>query len=195
MHLSDIAIIFATILGPILAVQAQRIVDLHRERRKAKDNIFRTLMATRGTRLSPEHVRALNMVELEFEDKRSKPVREAWRAYNNHLNTRMADDALWSNKMVDLLVDMLYEMKKYLKYPDFDKTQIRTSWYAPVAHNTLEEENTAIRGSLIKVLKGESALVIAPEEPNVRRAGVSQGQSPGASPQMHTPGSPPKPTS
>jgi hypothetical protein len=54
---------------------------------------------------------------------------------------------------------MLHEMAKYLRYP-FDKAQIRTSAYAPVAHGTLEEEADTIRKLFIKLLKGESALAI-----------------------------------
>jgi hypothetical protein len=160
MQIGDVAIVFATLLGPILAVQAQRWIDVHRERRKARDQLFRSLMATRGAILSPEHVRALNLIELEFGKSQSqRQIIEAWRAYLTHLNTKMSDDEAWGNKRVDLLVEMLHEMANYLGYP-FDKTQIRTSAYAPVAHSTLEEEGDQIRKLFVKLLRGESALAI-----------------------------------
>ena len=52
--------------------------------------IFRTLMATRATRLSAEHVQALNGIELTFYGggKKEKKVLEAWKAYHDHLNTK-----------------------------------------------------------------------------------------------------------
>jgi hypothetical protein len=66
MTLSDGLIIIAILIAPFLAVFAQRQIDLWREQRQRKLWVFKTLMATRGRTLSPEHVQALNMIELEF---------------------------------------------------------------------------------------------------------------------------------
>jgi hypothetical protein len=165
MTISDFAIVFATLLGPVLAIQAQRWIEVHRERRRAKDQIFRTLMATRAASLSQEHVRALNLIELEFgRGKKEKAIMEAWRSYHAHLNTRMSDDEAWGNRRLDLFIDLLHEMAKYLEYP-FDKTQIRTSVYALVAHGAYEEEAEQIRKLLLKLLKGESSLPVSEGPP------------------------------
>ncbi len=63
-----IATIFATLLSPLLAVRVQKLIEKHSEKRNIKVNIFTELMATRSTaaRLSNEHVRALNMIDLAF---------------------------------------------------------------------------------------------------------------------------------
>ena len=66
MKFSEVLTILAVILGPILAVQAQKAIERWRERRNRKLWVFKTLMATRGSRLSPNHVQALNMIDLEF---------------------------------------------------------------------------------------------------------------------------------
>jgi len=59
MQVSEILIVCATVVGPILAVQAQKAVERARERRGRKAWLFHSLMATRAARVSPEHVQAL----------------------------------------------------------------------------------------------------------------------------------------
>ncbi|WP_406935450.1 DUF6680 family protein [Acinetobacter seifertii] len=61
---SDLAIIFATLLGPILAIQIQKLIEKRNFAHTRKVVLFEQLMATRATRLSPEHVRALNMIDI-----------------------------------------------------------------------------------------------------------------------------------
>ena len=58
--------ISAIIIGPILAVQVQKLIERYKEKNDRKLNIFKTLMATRGARVSFEHVRALNMIDTEY---------------------------------------------------------------------------------------------------------------------------------
>ena len=97
MDISDIVMIFAVILGPILAVQTQKYIELIQETEKRKLHIFRTLMSTRATRLSQEHVTALNMIDIEFygkkyfgkrlQSKSEKKIIQLWQVYNNYLNT------------------------------------------------------------------------------------------------------------
>ena len=66
LELKDWATIVAALLGPVLAVQAQKAVESLREKQRRKAFLFEQLMATRAARLAPEHVRALNMVDLVF---------------------------------------------------------------------------------------------------------------------------------
>jgi hypothetical protein len=76
--------IAATVIGPIAAVQAQKWVEKFRERRNEKMRVFAALMYTRGTRLSLEHVQALNRIELAFH--KDPKVMAAWRAYLDNLS-------------------------------------------------------------------------------------------------------------
>ena len=66
MGLNESLMIASTLLGPILAVQAQKWVERARTSGDRRDWIFTTLMATRQTRLSTEHVRALNLIDLAY---------------------------------------------------------------------------------------------------------------------------------
>src|SRR5579862_8591689 len=104
--------IVAIILGPILALGAQRVLDWLREKRNRKLRLFRELMVTRYMRLSPRHVEALNMVPLEFKNEgNEKKVLDAWKEYLDHLGTDSTQDTnAWAKTGFDLLVDLLFEM-------------------------------------------------------------------------------------
>jgi hypothetical protein len=164
MDSSSVAIVIATVMGPILAVQAQKYLERHRDQKRAKDTIFRVLMATRASRLTPDHVQALNGIELAFYGggEKEKRVREAWRAYHHHLNDksyqpdRMGD---WEVRQIDLLIDLLHEMAVCLGY-DFDKTHLKNSWYSPVAHGTIEQEWNVIRGGMAEILTGKRSFPV-----------------------------------
>jgi hypothetical protein len=120
--LSDVALIAATMAGPVLAVQAQKWIERSRANGERREAIFKALMATRGGRLlSPQHVEALNMIELEFRRERFwfdrfRDVREAWRTYLDHLNAPIATDPSgaerWREKRDDLLASLLSAMGK-----------------------------------------------------------------------------------
>jgi len=64
MTISDWLMISAVLTGPILAVQVQKFIESWREAKQRKIYIFKTLMATRGTTLSPRHVEALNIIDV-----------------------------------------------------------------------------------------------------------------------------------
>jgi hypothetical protein len=86
--------IFALIAGPVVAVYVTRWFDRSRAAKERQLDVFRELMRTRrGTlALSPDHVKALNLVEIEFYG--SSSVLDAHRALLGHFYA--ADGALAS---------------------------------------------------------------------------------------------------
>lgn len=72
MTISDILMIIAVLVAPFFAVYVQKKIETWKSQRDTKLWIFKTLMATRGATLSPQHVQALNMIDLEFSDKDKK---------------------------------------------------------------------------------------------------------------------------
>ena len=69
MTLSEWLTLLAIVLGPLFGVWLARHMQdraIYRERRM---DIFRTLMRTRRTPMWPDHVGALNLVEIEFSEK------------------------------------------------------------------------------------------------------------------------------
>ena len=86
MNMSNILTILAILLSPFIAVFVQRLIDIKREKRGQKLWIFRTLMATRGNKISLEHVQALNSIELFFDKSgKEKNIIEKWNEYLDHL--------------------------------------------------------------------------------------------------------------
>jgi len=66
MELKDWITILAIIIGPILAVQAQKVLENSRIKKQRRLHLFHTLMSTRASRVSNAHVSALNMIDIEF---------------------------------------------------------------------------------------------------------------------------------
>lgn len=159
MTISDWIMIGAVFSGPIVAVQLTRYLDNKASTRQRKQDIFKTLMSTRQYATNWNHVMTLNLIDLEFNSKKSKEkeVVEAWKAYLDLLNTKIKDLEQWDNKRVELLVDLLHKMSIVLGY-DFDKTHIKNSSYSPVAHGDFENEHALIRKGLIEIIKGDKNL-------------------------------------
>src|SRR5580704_11566902 len=110
--MTDILTIVALIMGPVLAVQAQKVIDRAREGKNRRLWVFKTLMATRHATLSIDHVSALNRIDLEFVDnKKYHKVLEAWRQYFDNLSVSVKTEheiSVWSARNDDLLAELLF---------------------------------------------------------------------------------------
>lgn len=159
MTISNWLMITAVFLGPIIAVQLTRYLDNKKEIRERKLWIFKTLMATRSSILSPHHVEALNRIDLEFDSKskKEKEVIDAWKAYLDLLGyTQIARDQ-WTIRRIEHLVELLHKMAQVLDY-EFDKTHIKNSSYYPIGYNQIEEDQTAIRRGLKELIEGKRVI-------------------------------------
>lgn len=155
---TDVAIIFATLVGPILAVWASE----WRQRQKAASDrrewVFRTLMTTRGAKLSPEHVAAINHIEFAFPKGQYPEVDDARALYRKHLrspdsvSSELAVRQAWFNRTNELFSDMLHLMAKALGV-QFPKSEITEESYHPDAYLLSENELNEIRSLLLEVLK------------------------------------------
>lgn len=164
--------IFAVIAGPILAVQAQKYIESIRESKNRKLRIFHTLMSTRATRLAPDHVAALNMIDIEFYGKTrfgkrnqsigEKKITNAWKVYNDHLNNKASEERIdaWIDKSDELFTSLLYSMAQYLGY-EFDEVQLKRDCYRPIAHGDIENEQHKLRQGLVAVLEGNKSIPMA----------------------------------
>lgn len=171
IEIKDWVTISAIIIGPILAIQAQKFIESARYKKLRRLNLFHTLMSTRATRVSNEHVAALNMIDIEFygrklfghrfQTPKEKSITNAWKNYNDQLNTRYTPEqfAMWADKGDELFTTLLYKMSNTLGY-DFDEVQLKRDCYRPVAHGNLEEEQHKLRTALIEVMEGRKPLPI-----------------------------------
>ncbi len=154
-----VALIVATVVGPVAAVQAQKWVEKFRETRQEKLRVFAALMYTRGTRLSLEHVQALNRIELAFhQDPR---VMSAWRGYIDNLNQAVSADTqayVWGERE-RLFIDLLFEMSHLLGYP-FSRTDIKNGTYRPAVQGSLETAHLKAMALIEKIADGHGALPV-----------------------------------
>lgn len=181
MTVSDIMIVLATIIGPVAAVQVQKLVERARERRGKKLWIFQTLMATRAVRaVSNEHVQALNLIELFFDgkSKKEKAVRDAWASYldffNNKVGTGQTEEFYDAHNQrgINHLVALLKTLSTTLGY-DFNEVQLKRGAYNPQGHEDDRVNQVAIQKGLAALLSGRQtvkmdvvSLPISPEALN-----------------------------
>ncbi|MFA5039102.1 MAG: DUF6680 family protein [Candidatus Omnitrophota bacterium] len=169
MYINDVLMISAVLVAPFFAVCAQRQIDLIREKRVQKLWVFRTLMGTRGNKVSLEHVQALNSIELFFNDEREyKPILDKWNEYLDHLTTQgppannpdfKTELISWGIKADDLLAELLLAMGKSLGF-NFDKVKIKRGIYSPVAHGDENNDKQTIRKGFAEILRGKACLPI-----------------------------------
>ena len=181
--------VLAILLAPLVALQISAWLNEIKEVKKRKMDIFRTLMATRAAGLSPQHVEALNRIDVEFyaDDKKTKKVFDAWKIYHDHLNigqpaelieevgiikdekTKQEEEAkrekrekeweTWSAKKGGLLTDLLYEMALYFGY-SFDKVHIKRGHYYPRAYGDIDFELMTIRKGLVRIFENKASFPI-----------------------------------
>ncbi|WP_408361166.1 DUF6680 family protein [Paraburkholderia sediminicola] len=174
MEAKDWVIVGATIAGPILAVQAQKLVERTRASAQRRDWIFSTLMATRQARVSVDHVRALNMIDLAFygrrvlgkvwRSKRLQAVLDAWHDYHAHLTlpqqNRPANEGEqrdWNGRYDELFTNLLDRLAAAMNYK-FERAALKGGSYSPEAHGTVELQQQAMRHLAIEVLAGNKPL-------------------------------------
>ncbi len=169
MHISDWIMIGAVLLAPVIAIQVQKFIENYKEKRGRRLAIFRTLMATRATAMAPQHVEALNMIDIEFYG--INKITDAWKVYLDHLGSYPKPDETdytakldaCTKKSQDLLVDLLHEMSKELNY-NFDKVHLRRAVYIPQGHAEIEFEQNVIRRSMVDMFLGNKTFPVTIKE-------------------------------
>lgn len=178
---ADVAIVIATLMGPLFAVQVQVWLERMRARRYRREQVFFALMRTRASSLVPEHVHALNAVPIEFYGK--KDITAAYKDYIAHVNLPQTDPTAWGARRVDLFMDLLHKIATELRYK-FTVAQLKGEFYAPRWQFDLEGEQVAIRQGILKIIQGEAALPMDvksfPADPEAQAAmkAVLKGEAP-----------------
>jgi hypothetical protein len=157
------AIVFATLFGPILAVLVTRSIDKRGQRRARQMEVFRALMRSRRSALSPEYVTGLNTIEVEFAG--VKPIENAQRELFRHLSL-YPQPSDWLDRLRRLQTRLLFAMAKYLGY-EMEQLDVLEGGYLPQAWGNAEEEQTALRRALLQLLAGTQRLRVelAPPSP------------------------------
>lgn len=143
-------------------------------------------MATRGSRLADDHVRALNSIDLVFfggrvfgrawRSKQAQVVIDSWHEYHRHLNPpeperpKTQDETTkWLAKGEELFLNLLGAIAVATGH-EFTRDVLRTGGYSPQAHASRELEQEALRRMLIEVLTGARSVPL-----DVKSVPVNQG--------------------
>lgn len=158
-----IATIVAVILGPILAVCVTRYIDESRLKQTRRMDVFRTLMRTRRMRLNPDHVGALNLVEIEFYGENA--VIESWKAYWTHLRQALPVDPNQQQQFLrdqeGLLTKLLHAIAKTLEF-NIEQLEIFEGGYVPQGWVDDDQSVRVMRALILEILNGRRGLPIVP---------------------------------
>jgi hypothetical protein len=168
---SEWVTIAATLLGPILAVQAQKAVESLKQLHEHKLNVYRTLMSTRAhiSRTSVEHVRALNFIDLAFYGRRlfwtipwqtekEKTVIESWKLYLDVLSIPVEQmGPNWLDDRDARFVTLLNVMGNAVGF-SVGELEIKRGVYSPQIHSDVDAKQGKLLDSAIAVLSGDQAL-------------------------------------
>lgn len=169
MNIAEIVIstltIIAILAGPVLAVRVTRYLDDRKLKQERRMDVFRTLMRTRRVTLSPDHVGALNLVEIEFQDE--KDVISAWRAYFGDLGEKWPSNLTLEELQgreearSALLTRLLHAMAKALNF-EMEQLDIFQGGYAPKGWYDDEQVLRDLRHHLLQIVSGQRAFPVMP---------------------------------
>jgi hypothetical protein len=165
---TDWLTLLAIVVGPILAIAGQLWYQRRKELRDAKVGVFRVLMSFRNAQLSPDFVKALNLIDLVFY--KDEAVRERWRKLweflNNKDNFSVPRSSESIEKQRDLTAQLLSTMARELGF-EFDHTALKDGAYRPQHHDDEQAEFAALRQGLIAALndKGSLNVKVIPNPP------------------------------
>ncbi|MBP1297417.1 DUF6680 family protein [Bradyrhizobium elkanii] len=167
-------VVFATLVGPVLAVQTQKTIERATARRDRRNRIFVALMANRATRLADDFVKALNLIDIEFLPgwfgrAKDLAVLSAWHELLGVFSNGPpagADAGLhfsWNLQVEDRLVDLLAAIAAATGY-SLTREQLRRGVYHPQGTAEREQAWLATLDGLRKVFTGQAPIPMAVKE-------------------------------
>jgi hypothetical protein len=114
-------------------------------------------MRTRKNALQPDHVNALNLVEIEFHN--AEPVLAAYRNLMRHINSGGVADEQWVNKHRSFLTKLLSAMATNLGYK-IEQLDVFEGGYYPSGWGAESEQQLAMRLGLLELLSGKRSLPV-----------------------------------
>ena len=156
-----VANLLAVLLSPLVAVLVSMWLQDRKERRQNQLRILGTLIATHHEPLSPDSIRALNVIDLVFHDKPS--VRRLWREYFEMVsNEGLNNPQGWAQrnkKNLELITEMAKALGfgKAIGYLDVDRV------YLPVGIWTQTQMNQELQAELLRVMKSTARFEVQPK--------------------------------
>jgi hypothetical protein len=150
--------ITAIVLGPILALFAQRVLDTLRETKKRRVGLFFTLLTTRASPLAQAHVQALNSIDIVFAKDGDRPIRDAWQRVREQMSLDPTRPD-WFDRLNDLKCDLLQVMGGAVGF-DFTVDYLKRQGYLPKHYTDMEQDQLVIRQRMAKALTDDGIKVV-----------------------------------
>ena len=153
--------VFAVLLSSVIAVLITFYLQNRREKRQQRLTILGTLIATRHSPVTEEHVRALNMIDVVFHD--CSKVRQLWREYFDMVCNRGLDNevgfAARQKKNLELITEMARTLGygKAITHLDMDRV------YYPIGLGDQSKKSAELLDELLRVLKGSKGIEFIPK--------------------------------
>ncbi|MCC1482147.1 DUF6680 family protein, partial [Roseibaca sp. Y0-43] len=176
---NELITVAAIVIGPVLAILVSRCVDSTHETRARRMDIFRTLMRTRRTPVVPEHVGALNLIEIEFAKK--EKVIGSWTKLMQHLgevHPRQPEEAIDPHLAPEevnrrnenynlrlfrerqkLLAKLLHSIARELGH-NAEQLEIFEGGYTPQGWHDIELEQRMIRQYVLDLYQGNRVVPV-----------------------------------
>lgn len=152
-----VLIILTSLISGILATILTLICQKMGETRRAKREIFETLMAHRYLISDKENVEALNKIEVVFY--KHNDVRNAWKEF-----MKAADDASLNptnNRIDDCYLKLLEKISKAVGYRNISWDEIKKCYYPQGLSSKIVEEE-ALRKAQLR----QATVVVNQDHPN-----------------------------
>jgi hypothetical protein len=149
--------VLAILLGPSFALFTQRRLDVGREKKARRAQLYLNLMSNRGTPLAADHVKALNTIDIVFSEKGDQKIRDAWRQFMAHVATTRKQPE-WDERYGDLKADLLREIGLRVGY-NFTTDDLKRLHYNPMYYGDIENDLLLIRKALTKALSEDGLKV------------------------------------
>ncbi len=161
--------ILAILLSPLVAVLVSMWIQNKKERRQQQFWILSTLMASRADQLTPDNIKALNLIDLTFRN--TPTVRRLWREYFEMLNNEGLNNPVgWqqrSSKNIELITAMAKELGFGKTISHLDVGRI----YAPVGPWEQFMKGRELQEEFLRVLKATAKFEVEP-----KAAALPEGQ-------------------
>jgi hypothetical protein len=162
----------AVVVSPIVAVCISTYLQDRKERRNQKLAILGTLIATRHMPISDEVVRALNMIDIIFYDK--KEIRKLWREYFEMLSNAGLNNQIGANQRGLKNLELIHAMAKSLGYgvaiTHLDVNRI----YSPIGLEEKAAFDQELSKEFMRVLKATDSLSVMPRNDSSNDLGIGQ---------------------
>ena len=144
----------------MLALLSQRVLDRLRQRKDQRQRLYFALMASRAQQLSPNHVQALNSIDIVFSgtSKQDQAIRAKYHAWIEQMGRPGEGTAEWAERGNDLKVELYQAIGEAVGFK-FSIDYLKRQAYLPVAQSDWDMQARQIQTALARAVTADGVKV------------------------------------